>query len=89
MLHPKLCVLEHGEFLEFSHINLQDIHFTAVTRYFCEICCVYMLHPGDKISLLKSSCGSGGTHLQSQRLGGRGSWMSELKASLVYSVSSG
>lgn len=23
ILHPKLCVLEHGKFLEFSHINLQ------------------------------------------------------------------
>jgi hypothetical protein len=30
----------------------------------------------------------GGTHLQSQHSGGRGRWISEFEASLVYSVSS-
>jgi hypothetical protein len=32
--------------------------------------------------------GSGGTRLSSQHLGGRGRWVSEFKASLVYRVSS-
>lgn len=45
-----------------------------------------MLHPGDKISLLKPNYGGGGTHLQSQSLGSRGTWVSELEASLVYIV---
>jgi hypothetical protein len=30
----------------------------------------------------------GGTHLESQHSGGRGRWISELEASLVYKVSS-
>jgi hypothetical protein len=32
--------------------------------------------------------GCGGAHLESQHLGGRGRWISEFKASLVYRVSS-
>lgn len=32
--------------------------------------------------------GSGGSHLQSQHPGGRGKWISDVKANLVYRVSS-
>jgi hypothetical protein len=37
---------------------------------------------------LKTQPGSGGIHFYSQHLGGRGRWISEFKASLVYRVSS-
>jgi hypothetical protein len=43
---------------------------------------------GEREGKEKGQLGSGGTGLRSQHLGGRGRWISEFKASLVYRVSS-
>jgi hypothetical protein len=55
---------------------------------------VSMCHPHQEptivtfVNLQKGSTGCGGTHFYSQHSGGRGRWISEFKASLVYRVSS-
>jgi hypothetical protein len=45
---------------------------------------VYLRFKPKKLVMLRNSAGCGGARLLSQHLGGRGKWISEFKASLVY-----